>query len=186
VADIGLLGKRVRVGDQVVEAVDVFVGGSSGPEANLPLKLLEDVPCDELEPILAALMRYGAFEEVRARLKTGAATAAATRQQPAEGPVRPEDVPEGRGRVYYWNGCRVAVFRRGNQLFALADRCPHAGASLAQGRLEGHEVVCPQHGYRFDLRTGICLDDPSLRATVYRLVPMGDGLRLEANCRPEE
>jgi ferredoxin-nitrite reductase len=186
VADIGLLGKRVRVGDQVVEAVDVFVGGSSGPEANLPLKLLEDVPCDELEPILAALMRYGAFEEVRARLKTGAATAAATRQQPAEGPVRPEDVPEGRGRVYRWNGCRVAVFRRGHELFALADRCPHAGASLAQGRLEGHEVVCPQHGYRFELRTGICPDDPSLRATVYRLVPTGDGLRLEANCRPEE
>ncbi|MDR7417074.1 MAG: ferredoxin--nitrite reductase [Armatimonadota bacterium] len=69
VADIGLVGKKVRIGEEVVEAVDVYVGGSSGPRPTPALKLLEDVPCDALEPVLEALMRYGSFEEIRARLR---------------------------------------------------------------------------------------------------------------------
>ena len=32
-ADIGLLGKNVKIGDEIVDAVDVFVGGQSGPNA---------------------------------------------------------------------------------------------------------------------------------------------------------
>ena len=47
-ADIGLLGKNVRINGEVVEAVDVFVGGKSGPNARAGAKILEDVPCSEL------------------------------------------------------------------------------------------------------------------------------------------
>jgi hypothetical protein len=47
-ADIGLLGKNVRIGDEMVEAVDVFVGGRAGPNAKPGTKVLEDVPCEEL------------------------------------------------------------------------------------------------------------------------------------------
>jgi ferredoxin-nitrite reductase len=175
VADIGLLGKRIRLGERVVEAVDVFVGGSSGPEANLPVKLLEDVPCDELEPVLEALARYGRFDELRARLRA-AADAQPTAEGPEEAPVHPEEVPEGRGKAFRWKGHCVAVFKREGQLYALADRCPHAGASLAGGVLDGDEVVCPEHGYRFHLGTGVCSTDESLRARTYRLVPDGGGL----------
>jgi sulfite reductase beta subunit-like hemoprotein len=60
------------VDGKVVEGVDVYVGGCSGPEPLPALKLLEDVPCDALEPILEALMRYGDFEEIRARLRVSA------------------------------------------------------------------------------------------------------------------
>lgn len=38
--------------------------------------------------------------------------------------------------------------------FAMEDACNHAGASLAEGWLEGACVVCPMHGYVFDLATG--------------------------------
>jgi ferredoxin-nitrite reductase len=51
-ADIGLLGKNIRVDGQVVEAVDVYVGGRAGPDARAGVKLLEDVPCDELPLVL--------------------------------------------------------------------------------------------------------------------------------------
>jgi nitrite reductase/ring-hydroxylating ferredoxin subunit len=40
------------------------------------------------------------------------------------------------------------------EVFAIEDACNHAGASLAEGWLEGECVVCPIHAYVFELRTG--------------------------------
>lgn len=40
------------------------------------------------------------------------------------------------------------------EVFAIEDACNHAGASLAEGWLEGKCVVCPMHAYVFDLGTG--------------------------------
>ena len=68
VADIGLLGKRVKVNGEVVEAVDVFVGGRTGPDPKPALKILEDVPCNKLASVLEGLVPY----HTRAKLhKTG-------------------------------------------------------------------------------------------------------------------
>lgn len=64
VADIGLLGKRVKVNGEVVDAVDVFVGGRSGPAAKLAVKVLEDVPCDKLPSVLEGLVPYHTREKM--------------------------------------------------------------------------------------------------------------------------
>ncbi len=56
VADIGLEGKRVRIGAEIVEAVDVYLGGRSDRNAKLATKILEDVPCNELSDVLARLL----------------------------------------------------------------------------------------------------------------------------------
>ncbi|MGH9035847.1 MAG: Rieske (2Fe-2S) protein, partial [Acidimicrobiia bacterium] len=47
-----------------------------------------------------------------------------------------------------------AVYHLGNRLHACADRCPHAGATLSEGELEGPILTCPRHGSQFDVRTG--------------------------------
>jgi ferredoxin-nitrite reductase len=57
-ADIGLLGKRARINGEIVDAVDIFVGGRSGPRTEPGAKIMEDVPCDALEPVLAGLVRH--------------------------------------------------------------------------------------------------------------------------------
>src|SRR6185436_1325770 len=57
-ADIGFLGKNVKLGDEVVDAVDVFVGGRSGPSAKAGVKVLEDVRCRDLPQVLAHVMPY--------------------------------------------------------------------------------------------------------------------------------
>jgi len=48
----------------------------------------------------------------------------------------------------------LVVVRDGDTVHALADACPHQGASLAGGRVAGERLRCPAHGLEFDLRTG--------------------------------
>ena len=55
-ADIGLLGKKARVDGQIVEAVDVFLGGRMAAVAGLSAKTLENVPCDQVAQVLEELI----------------------------------------------------------------------------------------------------------------------------------
>ncbi len=60
--------------------------------------------------------------------------------------------------------------------YAIEDACNHAGASLAAGdrsKMRPHCVVCPLHGYVFDLRTGavvvpqgLCDDQRAYECTI--------------------
>jgi nitrite reductase/ring-hydroxylating ferredoxin subunit len=65
------------------------------------------------------------------------------------------EVPEWGGlRVELTDRPAVAVFRSGSQYFVTDDLCTHGEASLADGEVEGMEIICPFHLGRFDLRDG--------------------------------
>jgi nitrite reductase (NADH) small subunit/3-phenylpropionate/trans-cinnamate dioxygenase ferredoxin subunit len=64
------------------------------------------------------------------------------------------DFAEGRGRAVLVDGHRIAILRQGSRIVAIADACPHMGASLADGRIEDGIVTCPWHGWRYDVATG--------------------------------
>lgn len=57
-ADIGLQGCKVKVAGKVVDGVHVFVGGRGGAEPRAGLRVLEDLPCDELPEVLERLVRF--------------------------------------------------------------------------------------------------------------------------------
>jgi phenylpropionate dioxygenase-like ring-hydroxylating dioxygenase large terminal subunit len=77
-------------------------------------------------------------------------------------------------------GQPVVLYRgESGQLFALNDRCPHRGALLSRGRLEGDAVRCMYHGIKFD-GSGKCVQipgqdmiPPKLRVPGYPLVQRG-------------
>jgi len=64
------------------------------------------------------------------------------------------------------------------QFYAIEDACNHAGASLAEGWLEDMCVVCPMHGYVFDLASGKLLRPRGLCSDqrTYRVSLEGDDL----------
>jgi len=64
------------------------------------------------------------------------------------------ELPEGRGVRVEAEGHRIAVFRQGDAVYAIGDRCSHAEASLAEGEMFEGTVECPRHGSEFDLITG--------------------------------
>ena len=66
-----------------------------------------------------------------------------------------DEVPVGEGRSLACGGEQVAVFRlRDGSVRALGAVCPHRGGPLADGLLDDRVVVCPLHGYTYDLVTG--------------------------------
>jgi len=42
----------------------------------------------------------------------------------------------------------------GDVYYAIDNKCPHMGGSLADGTLEGENIICPRHGSVFSVKTG--------------------------------
>ena len=70
----------------------------------------------------------------------------------------------------------VIVTRIAGELYAVPGVCPHEDVALWDGDLRGHALVCPGHGYQFDLRTGRCKHDPGLELRRYPITQIGDEL----------
>lgn len=67
VADIGLLGRRVRGAEGMIEAADVYVAGSADDPVVAGTRVAEAVPCDELADVIERLVRDGTLEAVHNR-----------------------------------------------------------------------------------------------------------------------
>ncbi|HVJ83886.1 MAG TPA: Rieske (2Fe-2S) protein [Planctomycetia bacterium] len=78
-----------------------------------------------------------------------------------------EQIPEDGGRFVSILGNPIALFRRGTEVFAIDDRCPHMGSSLSAGSVENGVVTCPWHGWRFRIDDGAWVSCPNNRNRVY-------------------
>lgn len=85
------------------------------------------------------------------------------------------EIPEGQARVFEVNGKRVAICQVEGELFAVADLCTHDGGPLAEGELDDHQIECPRHGARFDIKTGKALCLPAVVSIPTYAVKVSDG-----------
>jgi ethylbenzene dioxygenase ferredoxin subunit len=65
------------------------------------------------------------------------------------------------GRVEETRAGAIALFHLGGRLWAVADSCPHAGASLCEGELDGDILTCPRHGSQFRVLDGARVRGPA-------------------------
>src|ERR1044072_5461887 len=78
------------------------------------------------------------------------------------------DIPEKHGTCVEHDGRAIAIFNAGGGRFhACSALCPHEDGPLADGWIEGAAVVCPWHGFDFDLATGECRVADDLSITVF-------------------
>ena len=68
--------------------------------------------------------------------------------------LKKADLPPGTRKRLDYPPFDVLIVNLGGVPYAIDDTCNHAGESLFKGDLDGCEVVCPAHGYVFDVRTG--------------------------------
>jgi nitrite reductase/ring-hydroxylating ferredoxin subunit len=77
------------------------------------------------------------------------------------------DVPAGEGRVLDANGRSLAVFNVDGAFHAIDNACPHRGGPLGDGDMEGALVVCPWHGWRWDVTTGANANNPAVKVACF-------------------
>jgi len=78
-----------------------------------------------------------------------------------------ENIPSREGRTVTVDGVEIAIFHLENRCLTIENKCPHKGGPLCDGIVSGTTVVCPLHGRRFDLESGMAVraSEPSCVAT---------------------
>jgi nitrite reductase (NADH) small subunit len=98
---------------------------------------------------------------------------------------RAGDLKDGESGSVAINGKVIAVFRVGEQFFAIDDTCPHMGASLSSGTVHNGIVTCPWHYWRFRLNDGAWADNPRIKIGCYPVHVVGDEIKVEVPDPPK-
>ncbi len=94
---------------------------------------------------------------------------------------RTSDVKPGETRGFEVAGVTlpILVANVDGTFHATSSMCPHEDVSLLGGKRKGMRVICPGHGYRFDLATGACSHDPKLILARYEVTLIGDDIHVD-------
>jgi nitrite reductase/ring-hydroxylating ferredoxin subunit len=74
---------------------------------------------------------------------------------------------EGKPSTFAADGRNIAVYRDQGHLYAIDSSCTHEDGPLGESEVEGGVITCPYHDWRFELKTGKCLTDPSRPVATY-------------------
>ncbi len=92
---------------------------------------------------------------------------------------RTSEVVDGEGKCIALGDKIIALFRVGEQYYAVDDTCPHMGASLSGGYVESGIVTCPWHAWRFRLADGTWADNPRTKIPCYPVRVVGDEVQIQ-------
>ena len=73
-----------------------------------------------------------------------------------------DELGDGERLLFEVDEFSVALFKIDGGYYAIADVCSHDNGPVGEGEIDGHEIVCPRHGARFDLRNGKALTLPAV------------------------
>ena len=86
-----------------------------------------------------------------------------------------------KGRCHVMRGDQeVTLLEEGGRVHGIQTACPHGGGRLGDGVVDGDQVVCPLHRWRFDLNTGKTKRDPRLPSVKVPVEVDGDDIRWKA------
>jgi nitrite reductase (NADH) small subunit len=87
----------------------------------------------------------------------------------------------GRGKMVVVSGRHVALFRLGDEFFALDNLCLHRGGPLCEGPVANNVVTCPWHGWSYEIKTGMMVQDPRVGVSRHDVRLEGDVVSVRLN-----
>ncbi len=90
-----------------------------------------------------------------------------------------EDVKEGQILAFYIDEVPLALTCLHGQIVAFGDVCTHDGGPLAEGEIEGDDVVCPRHGAHFNLFTGQATFPAPTPIPIYEVAIEGEDVKVK-------
>jgi nitrite reductase/ring-hydroxylating ferredoxin subunit len=98
-----------------------------------------------------------------------------------------KDIQPSHMKAVEVNGEKICLANVEGKYYAIGNICTHLGGPLAQGKLEGHEVQCPWHGSRFDIRTGRVVRPPAMRSEpVYEIKLENDNILVKKGAKQDQ
>ena len=94
------------------------------------------------------------------------------------------DLPAGSMRGQIFEDARVLLCHVEGQIFALQNACLDSVLPLDRGELHGHELSCPWHGCRYDVRSGEILNGSGLRLETFPVKVEGKRFLVGFNMPP--
>jgi nitrite reductase/ring-hydroxylating ferredoxin subunit len=89
------------------------------------------------------------------------------------------EIPEGERKIIQVGDLSIGVFHHHGQWYALRNSCLHRGGPVCTGALEGDVLICPWHGFQYDVKNGQLLDDPSAKLATYPVEVRQDEIYLK-------
>ncbi len=90
------------------------------------------------------------------------------------------DFEEGRIKTFRFLAKPIAVWRRGNDFFAIENACLHMRAQLLNaGDLITATITCPWHGWQYELGSGTCLNQKDMFLKRYAVTIDNDEVLLD-------
>ncbi len=88
--------------------------------------------------------------------------------------ARVSQVPEGAGRKVQVEGKDLVVFNLDGEFYVFLDFC-REGADLSKAVVsEEGDLLCPFHGWKFDVREGVCAMVPDCQVRHFPVKIEGD------------
>lgn len=78
-----------------------------------------------------------------------------------------EEIPEGERKIVKVRGVSIGAFHHKGGWYALRNHCLHRGGPVAAGVLDGDSLICPWHGFTYDVTDGHLLKDPGVHLETY-------------------
>lgn len=89
-----------------------------------------------------------------------------------------DEIADGRSKAVTVGTNSIALFRSGEEYFAVVNECSHYGAPLCGGYVKNGTVSCPWHGWQFDLETGECLSAPGCDIEAFQVRVEGGSVKI--------
>lgn len=87
-----------------------------------------------------------------------------------------EELPSGERLFIELGEDPVVILNINGDVYAIADICTHDDGPLGEGEIEDHEIICPRHGARFDIRSGDVLSLPAVKGVPSYPIRIRDGM----------
>lgn len=92
--------------------------------------------------------------------------------------ARVAEIPDGERKIVQVDGLSIGVFHHQGEWYALRNSCLHRGGPVATGDLVDGKLICPWHGYTFEIKSGRLVTDPSAKLEMYPVSIVDGEVRL--------
>lgn len=98
--------------------------------------------------------------------------------------LKTNELEEGKGTTVFVNDRDIALYKYEGDFYALDNNCVHRQGKLGDGHMDGPNVICPLHGWDYDVKTGVSRYNANEKVAVYPIQVDGNSVMIDADAVP--